>query len=222
MPARSTERFFNSAQKWKQVSTNVSPEMHKALKSQVTSVRTMSHVIRELIQESALMRYGRMPQPAWSDELAQSLALLRTEVAELKAELATKTEQARPEPVADRQQEKATIVPGIEPVSLEAEAESKGQSDTTGDEQEFNSELIIQQCIDDEMSRDPWSFEKMRGAGESEKEEQEKEAPILETAPQTQEEAQPEIGSGEIQEKRKPFAFLGKIAKMVGVARKTA
>jgi hypothetical protein len=81
------ERFFKNAQTWKQVSTNVPPEVLKALKQQVTKEYTMSHVIRDLISESDIMR-GGLPQPQWSKSLLSELAALRAEVADLKEMLA--------------------------------------------------------------------------------------------------------------------------------------
>jgi hypothetical protein len=77
------ERYFKNAQTWRQISTNVPPAMYEALRSRVTKELTMSHVLRELIQESEVMS-GGLPQPMWSKELAQELAALRQEVAEVR------------------------------------------------------------------------------------------------------------------------------------------
>ena len=77
MPA---ERYFKNAQTWKQISTNVPPAMYQTLRSRVTKDLTMSHLLRELIAESDLMRAGSLPRPSWSVELSQHLQALRDEV----------------------------------------------------------------------------------------------------------------------------------------------
>ena len=74
------KEFFKNANTWKQISTNVPPRMLEKLKSQVTEEFTMSHLLRELIAESALMRYGHLPQPSWCVELTQSVSYLREEI----------------------------------------------------------------------------------------------------------------------------------------------
>ncbi len=83
MPAKraTTEKeFLKNAQTWKQISTNVPPSMLKVLKSRVTEDFTMSHLLREIIAESALMRYGHLPQPSWCVELSQNVSYLREEI----------------------------------------------------------------------------------------------------------------------------------------------
>lgn len=107
------ERFFKNAQTWKQVSTNVPPEMLKALKQQVTKEYTMSHVIRDLISESDIMR-GGLPQPQWSKSLASELAALRAEVADLKEMLALFQPPAAPEESCP--EEAAALLAVVEPV----------------------------------------------------------------------------------------------------------
>lgn len=74
------KEYFKNANTWKQISTNVPPRMLEVLKSRVTAERTMSHLLRELIAESALMRYGQLPQPSWCVELTQTVSYLREEI----------------------------------------------------------------------------------------------------------------------------------------------
>lgn len=88
---RAQERFFKNAQTWKQISTNVPPEMLKALKKQLSDEYTMSHLLRDLIAESDVMK-GGLPQPIWSKELTKSVAAMREEIAELRNELAVMSE----------------------------------------------------------------------------------------------------------------------------------
>jgi len=83
MPAKravTEKEFFKNAQTWKQISTNVPPRMLEKLKSRVTPDFTMSHLLREIIAESALMRYGHLPQPSWCVELTQNVSYLREEI----------------------------------------------------------------------------------------------------------------------------------------------
>jgi len=83
MPAKRAmqeKEFFKNAQTWKQISTNVPPRMLEVLKSRVTKDFTMSHLLREIIAESALMRYGHLPQPSWCVELTQNVAYLKEEI----------------------------------------------------------------------------------------------------------------------------------------------
>lgn len=74
------KEYFKNANTWKQISTNVPPQMLAVLKSRVTAERTMSHLLRELIAESALMRYGQLPQPSWCVELTQTVGYLKEEI----------------------------------------------------------------------------------------------------------------------------------------------
>ena len=74
------KEYFKNANTWKQISTNVPPQMLAVLKSRVTAERTMSHLLREIIAESALMRYGQLPQPSWCVELTQTVGYLKEEI----------------------------------------------------------------------------------------------------------------------------------------------
>lgn len=78
------KKYFKNQKTWKQVSTNLPPHMYQALRSQVSGERTMSHVLRELIADSSLIRAG-VPSTNWPQELAAELRDLRKEIAELKA-----------------------------------------------------------------------------------------------------------------------------------------
>jgi len=83
MPAKramTEKEFFKNANTWKQISTNVPPKMLEALKSRVTKEFTMSHLLRELIAESSLMRYGQLPRPRWCAELIDEVASLKEEI----------------------------------------------------------------------------------------------------------------------------------------------
>lgn len=83
MPAKramTEKEFFKNANTWKQISTNVPPQLLEVLKSRVTKEFTMSHLLRELIAESSLMRYGQLPRPRWCTELIDQVASLREEI----------------------------------------------------------------------------------------------------------------------------------------------
>lgn len=89
MPTRTkaptkTKEYFRNAKTWKQISTNVPPEMLKALQERLTADYTMSHLLRDLIAESEVMR-GGYPQPRWSVELSRELSELRREISDLRA-----------------------------------------------------------------------------------------------------------------------------------------
>jgi hypothetical protein len=72
---------LQNAQTWKQVSTNVPHDMYRVLRSRVTKELTMSHLLRELITESELMKAGKLPRPSWSVELTEHIVALRAEIA---------------------------------------------------------------------------------------------------------------------------------------------
>jgi hypothetical protein len=71
---------LQNAQTWKQISTNVPLDVYRALRTRVTKERTMSHLLRELITDSQLMKAGNLPRPSWSVELTQHIAALRAEI----------------------------------------------------------------------------------------------------------------------------------------------
>lgn len=74
---------------WRQISTNVPPETLKVLRQIISKNKsTMSQLLRELIEESPVMKYGNAPQPIWASQLSENIAALRTEIAELRAEVA--------------------------------------------------------------------------------------------------------------------------------------
>lgn len=75
---------------WKQVSTNVPPETLKVLRQVISKNKSnMSQLLRELIDESPVMKYGTVPQPLWASQLAENIDALRVEIADLRAEVAT-------------------------------------------------------------------------------------------------------------------------------------
>lgn len=78
--ATTEKEYFKNASTWKQISTNVPPKMLEKLKSRVTEDLTMSHLLREIIAESSLMRYGVLPQPSWCLEMTQQFAALKEEI----------------------------------------------------------------------------------------------------------------------------------------------
>lgn len=123
--------FFSNRNTWKQISTNVPPAMLQALKERVSSEYTMSHLLRDMIAESEVMR-GGYPQPKWSMELSRELAGLRAEIAELRAaqvvqekeepeELVCETAETREEPAQEILAE-WPIVPAVAMVPQETPA----------------------------------------------------------------------------------------------------
>ncbi|MBA4073440.1 MAG: hypothetical protein C0508_00280 [Cyanobacteria bacterium PR.023] len=74
---------------WKQVSTNVPPETLKVLRQVISKNKSnMSQLLRELIDESTVMKYGAVPQPLWASQLSENITALRSEIADLRAEVA--------------------------------------------------------------------------------------------------------------------------------------
>ncbi len=148
MPAKRAvpeKEHFKNAQTWKQVSTNVPPSMLKLLKSGVTEEFTMSHLLRELIAESALMRYGHLPQPSWCVELTQNVSYLREEIlaerqmradvekalSELKEEIADLRKEVNPhveKPMTVRQEryeQRAKMVARLQQARLYVESDNQ-------------------------------------------------------------------------------------------------
>lgn len=75
---------------WKQISTNVPPETLKVLSQIVKKDNTsMSQLIREIIDDSHLIKYGDVPRPTWAAEFNESITALREEIADLRAEVCT-------------------------------------------------------------------------------------------------------------------------------------
>lgn len=75
---------------WRQISTNVPPETLKVLRQLISknSNSSMSQLLREIIDESPVMKYGNLPQPTWASQLSDNISALRTEIADLRAEVA--------------------------------------------------------------------------------------------------------------------------------------
>lgn len=154
MPAKRTtpakkaapeKEYFKNANTWKQISTNVPPRMLEVLKSRVTAKRTMSHLLRELIAESALMRYGQLPQPSWCVELTQTVSYLKEEIlaerkmrvdvekalSELREEIAELRKEVNPraeKPVTVRQeryQQRAQMVARLQQARMYDESDNQ-------------------------------------------------------------------------------------------------
>ncbi len=74
---------------WRQISTNVSPETLKVLRQVISKNKSsMSQLLRELIEESPVVKYETVPQPIWASQLSENITALRTEIADLRAEVA--------------------------------------------------------------------------------------------------------------------------------------
>lgn len=74
---------------WRQISTNVPPETLKALRHLISKHDSnMSQLLREIIDESPVIKYGNLPQPTWASVLSENIASLRAEIAELRTEVA--------------------------------------------------------------------------------------------------------------------------------------
>ena len=75
---------------WRQISTNVPPETLKVLRQLITkSGSSMSQLLREIIEESPVIKYENLPQPTWASQLSNDIAALRSEIADLRAEVAS-------------------------------------------------------------------------------------------------------------------------------------
>jgi hypothetical protein len=101
MPAKRAtpeKEYARNAKTWKQVTTTVPPQMLEVLKSRVTEDFTMSHVLRELIAESSLMRYGQLPRPRWCADLIDQVAALKEEVSQLRKDMQATPPAAEPAP----------------------------------------------------------------------------------------------------------------------------
>ncbi|NJL70467.1 MAG: hypothetical protein HC888_02055 [Candidatus Competibacteraceae bacterium] len=74
---------------WRQISTNVPPETLSALRKLISKHDSnMSQLLREIIDESPVIKYGNLPQPTWASHLSENIASLRTEIAELRSAVA--------------------------------------------------------------------------------------------------------------------------------------
>lgn len=205
---------------WKQVTTNVPPHMYQALKKQVTKERTMSQVLRELIAESDVMRAGTMPRPSWSMDLANELAEVRRELAELKADLRAAAEsraKTTSQPSYNWQVSPTWQPPALKAVLAAREA-AKEEAESSKSKSESAPELP-----DLYDSPDPYDFdivdteenfalEAAEFFKEFQAKHEETEAPADDSSMKL--EPEPET-------RTKPFSFLGKLTGMLGV-RKTA
>lgn len=108
------KEYFRNSTTWKQISTNVPPKMLEVLKSRVTTDFTMSHLLRELIAESSLMRYGQLPRPSWCAELIDQVAALREEISAEK-QMRTDVEKALFELKNEISELRKNTVPAAQP-----------------------------------------------------------------------------------------------------------
>lgn len=204
---------------WKQVTTNVPPHMYQALKKQVTKERTMSQVLRELIAESDVMRAGRMPRPSWSMDLADELAEVRRELAELKTDVraATDTRAKSPSQPSYNWQVSPTWQPPALKAVLAAREAAKKEAESSS-ESKPESAPDLPDLYD---SPDPYDFDivdteenfALEAADffeEFQAKREETEAPADDWSQEPEQET-----------RTKPFSFLGKLTGMLGV-RKTA
>jgi len=176
MPAKravTEKEFFKNAQTWKQISTNVPPRMLEVLKSRVTPTFTMSHLLREIIAESALMRYGHLPQPSWCLELTDQVAALREEIAaekvarvgaqnaltELKEEIAElRKEVSQPDerPMTVRQEryeQRARMVARLQQARIYDESDRESKRHDTTNPQYLQRNLSIVSSTESSPSR---------------------------------------------------------------------
>lgn len=74
---------------WRQISTNVPPETLKVLRQVISKNKSnMSQLLREIIDESPVVKYENLPQPTWASQLTKNIDALRGEIAALRAEVA--------------------------------------------------------------------------------------------------------------------------------------
>lgn len=124
------ERFKN-AKTWKQISTNVPHEMYRRLHSKVTKDITMSQLLRDLISESALMRYDNLPRPCWSVELTQHVAALRDELSaekQVRADVEKTLSELRAE-IAELRKDRISQPDIAQPFEKQSSEEAQTQTD---------------------------------------------------------------------------------------------
>ncbi len=238
------KEYFKNTKTWKQITTNVPPDMHKALKARVTREYTMSQLIRELVAESEVMR-GGYPQPKWSVELSKEMTELRQEVTELRAEArATKVLAETNAKVARGKEAKAKVMDLLDEraesllpdYKAYAETKTKNEEDPMAKLYEYPPVLMEEDSTDtkttDEEKRfatwDEWPADLLMPKDEPVSIASATGLPVeLEPAAKEEEVEQP-APAADIAEprekpvKRKPFAFLDKLPKKLGFGRKSA
>lgn len=198
------KQYFKNKKTWKQISTNVPPQMYQALKKQVTKDRTMSHVLRELIAESEVMKAG-MPRPSWSVDMANELAEMRKELAELKA--MQPTAQTRTKSTSESSYswvQPNQKYPAWRPPNLEAALPAPEEPESSKPKPQYESAPDLDDLFDFFPASDPV----------------EEQTEPQEAAAETEPAVFADLAQ-EPQSRPRPFSFLSKLTDMLGV-RKTA
>jgi len=208
---RAQKKILKNAKALKVISTSVPPETYKVLKTLVTDEYTMSHVLRDLIQKSDLMR-GR---PAnHSHDLEKSVASLQEEIAQLRKEMQALSLSTL-----------LATEPDTAPKTEQRVAEAKAQATQTAlqrpirtyapdydfDDLELDEwcQNIIQEVIDEDLP--------MESSDERDREKAEY------VSVDTENEPVEEMPKEPVKEKnRHGKSLLGHLTAMLGVARKTA
>lgn len=201
---RAQKKILKNAKALKVISTSVPPETYKALKTLVTDEYTMSHVLRDLIQKSDLMR-GGLPNHHSSHDLANTVVSLKEEIAQLRKDMQAMSLAALPATSREPAQLIRTYAIDTvkEPQSI---PESPDFDDLELDEWCQN---IIQEVIDEDLPMES-SDEKAREQGEY-------------MSAQIEDESLEQVQNEPPQEsKRDGKTLLGRLTAMLGVARKTA
>jgi len=199
---RAQKKSLKNAKVLKVISTSVPPEMYKALKKQVTEEYTMSHLLRDLIQKSDLMRTG-LPNQQSSPDLAKTVVSLQEEISQLRKDMQTMSLAA----VAASAKEPVQI---IRTYAMQPPARSISVSPDYDDlELDEWCQNIIEQVIQEDLPME----------SSDEKAPEKAEYMSAETEVKTSEETKKEP----VQEKvRDGKSLFGRLTTMLGVARRTA
>lgn len=202
-------KTLNNSKPLKVISTSVPAEMYKALKTQVTDEYTMSHVLRDLIQKSDLMR-GGSPSQEFSHDLAKTVVSLQEEIAQLRKDMQTMSFAALAAPAKEPAQM-------IRTYAMQPPINSIPPSPDYDDFVEFDEhdpdypwfQNIIQEVIEEDLPMES-ADEKM---GEK------LEYMSVETEAEPSEEVQKEPAQEKVRDGKSLF---GRLTAMLGVSRKTA
>lgn len=203
---RAQKKSLKNAKVLKVISTSVPPEMYKALKKQVTDEYTMSHVLRDLIQKSDLMRVGLLNQQP-SHDLAKTVVSLKEEIAQLRQDLQgmSRVALAADDPKPVKMIRTYAIDTVLEP-PIKSIPESPDLDDLELDEWCQN---IIEQVIEEDLP--------MQSSDEKAREKEEYMS--VETEDEPNGESQKEPAQEKVSDGKTLF---GRLTAMLGVARKTA
>jgi|GEM_PF-3892435 hypothetical protein len=215
------EKTLKNAKAFKVISTSVSPEMHKALRAQVTEEYTMSHLLRDLIQQSHLMRGGPQSQQ-FSLDLEKSVVSLKEEIAQLRKDMQALSLAAvastEPDPAQKFQatEESAKTIETVLQSPIRSVHESPDyyfddldEFDASKDPDWAWCQNIIQQVAEEDGILES-SDQKAREKSEY-------------MSAETEDEPQEEMQKEPAQEKvRARNTLFGRLTAMLGVARKTA